>query len=157
MTKIELTTETDLAPELVWAAVTDFTEDRPRLWPGISPSLYKVHSVTAGHADVQEGSKTPIGSIWARETYTWDDSTMEMRGTVAESNLFRPGGTGVMRVERREDGGSVLHESYDRERLGFRGKIFNVLLTPKRASAFFGKGRAQTYDAIRERPPAGTS
>ena len=157
MTKIEVRTETDLTPELVWAAVTDFTEDRPRLWPLISPSLYKVHSIAAGRADVQEGSKSPAGTIWARETYTWDDSTMELRSTVADSNIFRPRGTGVMRVERREGGGSVLLEAYDRERVGLRGKIMNVLLNPKRASGFIGKARSQTFNAIRERPPAGAS
>jgi hypothetical protein len=157
MTRIEVSTETDLAPELVWAAVVDFTEDRPRLWPLLSESLYKVHSVEPGSADVQEGSKTPLGKIWAREKYTWDDDAKELRATVAESSIFRPGGTGVIRVLPREGGGSMLHESYDRERIGLRGKIMNVMLNPKRAAAFIGKGRERTFAAIRERPPRGAS
>jgi hypothetical protein len=157
MTRIEVTTETDLAPELVWAALVDFTEDRPRLWPLISAPLYKVHSMEPGNADVQEGSKTPFGKIWAREKYTWDDAARELRATVAESNIFRPGGTGVMRVLPREGGGTVLHESYERKRIGLRGKIMDVMLNPKRASAFIGKGREKTYEAIRERPPRAAS
>jgi hypothetical protein len=57
----------------------------------------------------------------------------------------------------RTGGGSVLHESYDRERIGLRGKIMNLLLNPKRAATFIGKGREKTYEAIRERPPRGAS
>ena len=154
MAKFEVTTETDLAPELVWAAVVDFSEDRPRLWPGIDPSLYKVHSLGPGRADVQEGSKTPVGRIWAREQYEWDDAAMELRGTAMESNIFTLGGTAWIRVVPRDGGGSTLNETYERERIGWRGKIFN-LMTPEMFSAFIAKTRSKTYDAIRERPPAG--
>jgi hypothetical protein len=157
MTKVDVTSETDLAPDLVWAAVIDFTDDRPRLWPNIEPSLYKVHSVEPGRADAQEGSKSPLGRIWAREHYEWDDAAMELRATVVESNLFVPGGTGVFKVVPRDGGGTVVQEHYDRERVGLRGKIMDLLMNPKRLSAFIADGRSKTYDAIRERPPAGAS
>jgi hypothetical protein len=153
MTRFEVRTESQLAPAVVWAAVTDFTDDRPRLWPFIDRSLYKVHSVEPGHADVQEGSKSPLGRVWAREHYTWDDATMELRGTVAESNIFEPGGTATFRVEPRDGGGSILHEAYDRTRIGWRGRIMNGLMGPSRITKFVGDGRAKTYEAILARPP----
>lgn len=157
MTTFEVSTDTDLAPDLVWAAVIDFTEDRPRLWPGIEPSLYTVHSVESNRADVQEGSKTPLGRIWAREHYEWDDAAMEFRGTVTESNIFSPGGTAVIRVVPRDGGGSTVHEVYARERIGWRGNVMNRLLPPARFQKFVGERRAKTYAAIRERPPEGAS
>jgi hypothetical protein len=40
--RVEFTVESDLPPERVLAAATDFSERRPDLWPNLSRRFYKV-------------------------------------------------------------------------------------------------------------------
>jgi len=83
--------ETDVAPDAVRAALIGFSEHRPELWPGITPSLYKVYDVGETTAVVQEGTKLPgLGSFWAKEQYDWSDP-QTVRWTVQESNFCEPG------------------------------------------------------------------
>lgn len=37
--------KTDLMPDQVIAALTDFTERRPEIWPELAPKFYEIHSV----------------------------------------------------------------------------------------------------------------
>jgi hypothetical protein len=148
-------TKSDLPAEAVWFALKDFSESRPTWWPFISPALYKVHDVGEGQAEVTEGTKMPGMSVWARERYDWDDAAREMRSTVLESNIFKPGGTARIKVTPTDEG-CVMEEWYSRERVGLRGKLMNRM-APRMLQKMVGPGRAKTYAALAERRPHETS
>src|SRR4051812_30209243 len=84
---IEMTIETDLAPELIRSALLDFTPNRPERWPGLSADEYKVYTVGDTWAEIREGNG---GAIWARERYDWSDPETVV-WTVLESGFSTPG------------------------------------------------------------------
>src|SRR5438874_699136 len=112
MPKVEMDLETPVAPERVRAALLDFSDRRPELWPGIEPSLYKVYDVGETTADVQEGSKMPGTRIWAREHYDWSDP-VKIRWTVVESNFSTVGSYVEASVLPRDGGGSRVHVEWN--------------------------------------------
>ena len=59
--------ETNLSTAAVLDAATDFSDRRPRLWPNLDPTVYKVHALAPGRAEVTEGSAV-LGGVWARAT-----------------------------------------------------------------------------------------
>src|SRR5206468_12132222 len=69
MPKVELDAETSLAPDRVIAMLTDFSEHRPEVWPGLWEDAYEVYSVGETTAELREGNKSP--KVWARERYDW--------------------------------------------------------------------------------------
>ena len=69
MPRLELDIDTDVPPEKVKAALLDFTERQPDIWPGLAREHYEVFEVGETHAIVKEGSKPP--NIWAKERYDW--------------------------------------------------------------------------------------
>jgi hypothetical protein len=80
--------ETDLAPEAVLRALTDFGPGRAATWPETShPKVFKVHEVGDTWAEVTEG--VPLS--WSRERYDW---SVPGRVTLRQldSNVAVPGG-----------------------------------------------------------------
>lgn len=98
--------DTDLAPEGVIAALTDFSEDRPKVWPTLDPDKYEVRELGETSALVREGSRRP--NVWSLERYDWsapgrvrwtvEESSAFARGSFAEA-LVLPDGTGGSNVE----------------------------------------------------------
>ncbi len=123
MPRIEFRVESDLTPERVMAAATDFTEHRPDLWPNLSRRFYKVHDEGEGWCECTEGSDV-AGGIWARERYEWADTSI--RGTVVDSNVFRRG-TWELRAEPDGRGGSRITVVNDRVPKG-RGLMFAPMM-----------------------------
>jgi hypothetical protein len=120
--------ETPLAPEVVRGALIDFGPDRPKLWPGITPHLYKVYSVGATEADVQEGTANGKADFWAREHYDWSDPET-IRWIVQDSNFSRPQVSYVdATIRPRADGGSHLHIEWNRQGSTTMGKIARFLI-----------------------------
>jgi hypothetical protein len=149
-TALYIKTRADIPADALWAALKDFGPDRPTLWPFIHPPLYEVYEVGERHAEVKEGTRMGPGiTVWARERYEWDDTTREMRSTVIESGMFKPGGTARLKVTPDSDG-CFLEEWYERERTGFSGKLMNRL-APRVFPKMIPKGRAQTFAKIAER------
>src|SRR6266705_3036014 len=103
MPKVELDIETSVSPERVQAALLDFSERRPEMWPGIEPSLYEVYSVGETSAEIKEGSKLPGTTVWARERYDWSTPGL-ITWTVEESNFCAPGSHVSAAIARRSDG-----------------------------------------------------
>src|SRR5579871_2833628 len=97
--------ETDLPPEEVRRRLLDFSPDRPKVWPGITPDLYKVYEVGETSAEIQEGTRLPIGAFWARERYEWSDGDT-IRWTVVESNFCAPGSYLTARLVPRDGTGT---------------------------------------------------
>ena len=122
MAHVELDIDTSLSPEQVISALTDFSGQRPEIWPGLHPSLYEVRSVGDRWAEVKEGSRLPVMTVWAIERYdcsvpgtvTW---------TVKESNFCASGSSVSAQVDPRPGGGSRIHVTWNRTGVGLRGRI----------------------------------
>jgi hypothetical protein len=72
--RFDLELETSAPPERVRAALLDFSERRPEIWPGLSREFYEVYSVgetkRRSRADPREGGGTRIRLHWEREGAT---------------------------------------------------------------------------------------
>lgn len=141
MPRVELDVDTDIPPEPIIAALTDFTERRPELWPGLNPKEYQVYEVGDTWAIVREGNG---GSIWAKERYDWSKPGV-VRWEVLESGFCLPGSFVQAEVTPR-DGGSRIHVTWERhpKKLVHRLMLGTIVLTrgaPVRASIKKGLDR----------------
>ena len=123
MPRIEYSVGSDLAPERVMAAITDFSDRRPDLWPNISRKFWQLHDRGENWAECTEGSDV-AGGIWARERYEW--TADRVVGTVQDSNVFASG-TWTLTVEQRPDGGSHITVVSDRRPKG-KGLLFAPMM-----------------------------
>jgi hypothetical protein len=145
MPRVEFDTETHLAPDKVIAMLTDFTERRPELWPGLWQGAYQVYSKDATNAEVREGNKSP--KAWARERYDWSKPGT-VRWEVVESNFCKPGGFVEVQVSPRESGGSKLHVIWSRSGTGLIGTMVVAMMVltrggPAKASLNAGLKKAE--------------
>ena len=92
MPSVRVSEHSELAPEVVLAAARDFSDRRAQMWPDVHVEYFQVHDVGENHSEVTEGNPWPIGYVWERLRYDWSDPNA-LRGTVIESNLFKPGST----------------------------------------------------------------
>lgn len=113
--------ETDLSPERVVTALTDFSPQRPEIWPFLESKLYEVISVEDGRALIREGTKMGPLEIWAVERYEWTPG--KVRFTVQESNFCTPGSFVDVTATQREGGGSKLHIEWERVATNLKGYI----------------------------------
>ena len=123
MAKVTYTVETDLAPKVVWGALTEFGPRRAELWPDLSPSSFKVLDRGDDWARVREGTAS-LG-IWSIERYEWHEPVIT--ATVEEANAAQPGGTWRMEVRPRTGGGSILTISMNRKAKGVVGHVIHGL------------------------------
>jgi hypothetical protein len=122
MPSVDTAVETTLPPDTVRAALLDFSERRPEIWPGLAPALYEVYTVGVSTAEVKEGTKMPFGSVWAREHYDWSDPDT-VRWTVQESNFCTPGSYVSATTRLRDDGGTRIEIHWERTGTTLMGKI----------------------------------
>src|SRR4051812_10895707 len=113
MPHVELDIETLVPPEQVRSALLDFSPDRPKVWPGIEPSLYEVYWVGETTAEIREGNKVPGGVVWAREHYDWSDPET-VTWTVVDSNFCTPGSVVAASIRPTPSGGSRVHVDWRR-------------------------------------------
>jgi hypothetical protein len=125
MGRLELDIDTDVAPEKVKAALLDFTERRPDIWPGLAREHYEVYEVGEDHAMVKEGSKSP--NIWAKERYDWSTPGV-VRWEVVESNFCTPGSFVEARLDPRQGGGTRIHVAWERTPTTFPARIMLGLI-----------------------------
>ena len=123
MAKVTYTVTTDLSPEVVWDALTEFGPRRAELWPDLSPSSFKVLERGDGWARVREGTAS-LG-IWSIERYEW--AYPVVTATVEEANAAQTGGTWRTEVQPQASGGSVLTIKMDRKAKGMVGHIIHAL------------------------------
>jgi hypothetical protein len=150
MPKVELDVETGASPEAVRAALLDFSDRRPEIWPGIEPSLYEVYTIGDTFADVQEGSKMPGARIWAKEHYDWSASD-QITWTVQESNFCAPGSYVSALITPRGDGGSRIHVTWNRTPTSMTGRLATLLIRLTRGKPVAASMRKAF--AKLERPP----
>jgi hypothetical protein len=112
-------------PAKVMAAMLDFSERRPEIWPNLAARLYQLHELGPTTADVTEGSTIPGVEVWERVAYEWTDSSVHM--VVTAGKIFEPGGTVDFRVEPRGSG-SRITVHYDRRSKTVLGRCIGGLL-----------------------------
>jgi hypothetical protein len=153
MPKVELDVRTMVPPEVVRAALLDFSDRRPQIWPGIERSLYRVYSVTPTSAEIQEGSRMPGGEVWARERYDWSNPH-EIRWTVLESNFCAPGSYVSAAIRPAPDGpGSVVHLVWNRTGTTLQGRFAAVLIRLSRGAPVRASFRMAMSRLEAEGPP----
>jgi hypothetical protein len=123
--RLEYGADTSASPERVIAAVKDFSERRPELWPNLTPDLYEVHQVTDSFAEVTEGSRFLGLEFWARERYEWPEPGV-VRATTQDSNMFSAGNWELRATAR--DAGARVEIVNDRRVRGPRGHLVGVLM-----------------------------
>ena len=145
MPKVEVDVDTSVSPERVRAALLDFSERRPEIWPGLAADLYEVYEVGDTWADVKEGSTMPGTSIWAKEHYDWSSPEV-VTWTVRESNFCTPGSFVSARITPREGGGSRIHVVWSRTGTSMVGRFAVAMIKATRGKpvvASLKKGLAQ--------------
>jgi len=126
MAKIHYEADGAVSAERFIAALTDFSERRPALWPNLDEKFYKLHDLGATWAEATEGTDV-LGGIWARERYDWSDPGV-VRLRLLEAADFRPGTLTEYRVASLPDGG--CHVSVDLERIAtsLRGRFVGTVV-----------------------------
>ncbi len=122
MPRVELDIDTPLSPERVISGLTNFSERRPEIWPGLHPSLYEVHSLGDTWAEVKEGSRLPGMVVWAVERYDWSVPGT-VTWTVKESNFSAPGSSVSAQVRPGSGGGSRIHVTWNRTGVDLKSRI----------------------------------
>jgi hypothetical protein len=120
MAKFVVGIDTEATPEQVLAALTDFTERRTEIWPGLSKELYEVYEAGESSALVREGSPKP--KVWARERYDWSKPGV-VRWEVLESNFCNPGSYVQASFEPSAAGGSRVEIEWCRTGSNAFGKV----------------------------------
>lgn len=92
MPTVRVSEHSDLPPDVILRAARDFSPRRAEMWPDVHVEYLEVHEMADRTAEVTEGNPWPIGYVWERLRYDWSDPEA-LRGTVVDSNLFRPGST----------------------------------------------------------------
>ncbi len=82
----------------------------------------EVHQTGEAFADVTEGNPWPIGHVWERLRYDWSKERV-LKGTVTDSNIFKPGSTWQLRAMATESGGSRVELTAVRHLRGFKGRL----------------------------------
>jgi hypothetical protein len=123
MARLRYDVDATIPAERFMAALTDFSERRPTIWPGLSASLFNVHELGATWADVTEGTDI-AGGVWARERYDWSTPGV-VTLTLIDSADFQPGTITAYRVTSRPDG---CHIQVDFHRIArsLRGRLVGV-------------------------------
>ena len=151
MATFSFTVDSTVPPERVLAALTDFSDKRPDLWPTLSRKYYKVHSVTATSAEVTEGSHV-FGGVWGRERYDWSTpGTVTI--TMLESPIAVPGGTWTYTVKGNGSGGSTITCDMRRKSKGIKGRLVGALAQVAGAK-LFKRNLEKTLTILKATPAA---
>ena len=121
MPTVHVVDETSVPPERVLDAARDFSERRAEMWPDVHVEHLEVHELSETFADVTEGNPWPIGYVWERLRYDWSQPG-SVRGTVIDSNIFKPGSSWEIRATPA-DGGSRVEVLGVRHLRGFKGRL----------------------------------
>jgi hypothetical protein len=129
--RFEFEIRSPASPEAIRAALLDFSERRPELWPGLPADQFEVYEVGDTWAEIREGYRGPI---WWRERYDWSVPG-RIQWTAVDSGFGTVGSYVVWEIEPADDGGSTSHIIWDRQgKTGF-GKLFVGLMVLTRGFA----------------------
>lgn len=149
MLEINVSAVTSASPEQVLGAASDFSEQRPKIWPNVKAKYLEVHDSGAEFAEVTEGIFV-AGLFWERSRYEWSQPG-SVKQTVIDSNVVEPGSTWELRAVPR-DGGSDVEMLLSRNfRSGPKGRIGSAVnhLSGKRG---WGSYLRRVLGAIEKQP-----
>src|SRR5438094_8213946 len=115
--RVSYTVTTDVSPQVVWDALTEFGPRRAELWPDLSPSSFKVLERGETWARVREGT-AGLG-IWSIERYEWKEPVIT--ATVEEANAAQTGWDVAHGGEAAEWRGFSADHQHGSTREGHRG------------------------------------
>jgi polyketide cyclase/dehydrase/lipid transport protein len=121
MPRVHVAEESSASPEQVLEAARDFSPRRAELWPDVHVEHLEIHDRGETWAEVTEGNPWPLGLVWERLRYDWSQPG-SVKGTVIDSNIFKPGSTWEIRATPR-DGGSRVEVIGVRHLRGVRGNL----------------------------------
>jgi hypothetical protein len=121
ITRFQLTSA--LSPAEGLAVLTDFSESRVDVWPGIDAERFTVHELGDDWAEVTEGNE----AAWERVRYDWDTAKRRVDITPHDSKLFGAGG-GWTFTFTPEDAGTRIDVTLVRTPSSLKGKVLAALL-----------------------------
>ena len=126
MATIRYSADGAISPERFIAALTEFSDRRPELWPNLDAKFFKLHDRGETWAEVTEGTDV-LGGVWARERYDWSEpGRVQLR--LVESPHFRAGTTIEYRVTARSDGGCRVEVASTRIPTSVPGRLVEWIL-----------------------------
>ena len=123
MSTIHFKQTTTATPEQYIAALTDFGPGRSKLFGNSSDDDLKVHSESANHADVTEGS----GGIWERLDYDWSTPDKLVAKTT-DSNAWGGQSGHTYTFKRLPDGTTEIDYVVVREGKTLKGRFLGIVL-----------------------------
>jgi len=120
-------------PEQFIAGLTDFGPGRADLFPNSADGYLKVHSETADHADVTEGS----AGIWERLDYDWSDPHHVVL-TTTDSNTWGGHSGHTYTLTPKPDGTTDVDAEIVREGKNLKGRMLGLVI------GSVGKGRLRS-------------
>jgi hypothetical protein len=126
MGKIHYEADGAVSAERFIAALTDFSDQRPTLWPNLDTKFFKLIDRGETWAEVTEGTDF-LGGVWARERYDWSEPgrvTLRLLG----SPDFREGTIIDYHATNRPEGGCHVTVDFQRIAASPRGRLVGVLV-----------------------------
>lgn len=130
MPTIRFQVSSGASPDAVLKALTDFSDQRPDIWPNIDHGHYRIHGQGPDWADVTEGNVI----AWERNRYQWDAVAKKVEITTIESDSWAPGSRWVYRLNPTSTGGTQVEVTVVRNGRGLRGRLLGGLMS------MFGQG-----------------
>ena len=126
MAKIHYEADGTVSAERFLAALTDFSDGRPELWPELDAKFYRLHDRGDTWAEVTEGTDV-LGGVWARERYDWSEPG-KVTLTLLESPDFRAGTVTTYLASAGPDGGCHVAVDFQRIAASPRGRFVGVVV-----------------------------
>ena len=126
MAKIHYEADGEVPAERFIAALTDFSERRPELWPNLDATFFRLINRGGTWAEVKEGTDV-LGGVWGRERYDWSEPG-RVTLTLLESPDFRPGTIIDYHVTDRPDGGCHVAVDFQRIAASPRGRFVGAVV-----------------------------
>ncbi len=126
MAKIHYEADGEISAARFIAALTDFSERRPELWPNLDAKFFQLHDAGDTWAEVTEGTDV-LGGVWGRERYDWSEPGRVTLRLVA-SDDFKPGTLIDYRVSDRPGGGCHVSVDFQRIATSLRGRFVGVVV-----------------------------
>ena len=151
MPTIHLTQTTTATPAQFVAGLTDFGPGRSELFGNSADKYLEVHSQSAGHADVTEGS----AGIWERLDYDWSDPHRVVL-TTTDSNVWGGASGHTYTFTPRPDGTTSVDVVVVREGKNIRGRALGLVVGIV-GRRLLRKALAGTVKAIEARNAGGST
>jgi hypothetical protein len=128
MTTVNFKLQSQLAPDAVLAAITDFGPSRSEVWPNVDNAHFKVHGQGPGWAEITEGSSV-AGGVWERARYSWDAAARTVAVETLDSNVWGPGSRWDYRLSPGSGGGTTIDVRVVRNGKGWKGRMIGLALS----------------------------